>query len=217
MNVSHTQKCVWWALPRSGTRPVWKLFEHYGFKPVDPEMQHISMPEGYEYIHTIGFPETTQDYTLIVNTRNPYSRTVSLWYWYCWLNNLNINAFTFNDFIKRGIIDPYGEDKLYMYKEKLTTKPYISIRYEFLEEDIKKIPFLNLNNPVVANAYKTYVSENYHWAQNGIGVLKKIINSDKKITDWQYYYNQKIADFVYSKCINQFNLFGYDKDSWKTN
>ena len=32
---------------------------------------------------------------------------------------------------------------------------------------------------------------------------------------WKDFYNQELADFVYSKTKRQFEMFNYKKDSWK--
>jgi hypothetical protein len=38
---------------------------------------------------------------------------------------------------------------------------------------------------------------------------------NEKRKNWKEFYNQELADLVYEKFLEQFQLFGYHKDSWK--
>jgi hypothetical protein len=42
----------------------------------------------------------------------------------------------------------------------------------------------------------------------------KFIETDGR-KSWFDFYNQKLADLVFNKLEEQFNLFGYDRNSWK--
>ena len=48
---------------------------------------------------------------------------------------------------------------------------------------------------------------------NELGNLKRSKHS--AYADWQSYYTQELADLVYKEYTDQFNLFNYDKNSWK--
>ena len=41
------------------------------------------------------------------------------------------------------------------------------------------------------------------------------LNEYNTIIPWQSFYNEEIADLVYSKTENQFKLYNYNKNYWK--
>ena len=82
--------------------------------------------------------------------------------------------------------------------------PDYAIRLEHLYEDWIKIPF-------VANHELNLSGELKNLCQI------KINNSPNstKIDYWKQYYDQSLADSVYYSQPETFDLFGYDRDSWK--
>jgi hypothetical protein len=41
------------------------------------------------------------------------------------------------------------------------------------------------------------------------------VNEYREHIPWQNFYNQELSDFVYQKTQKQFEMFNYEKDSWK--
>jgi hypothetical protein len=73
------------------------------------------------------------------------------------------------------------------------------IKYENIDNDVVKLPY-DLNfGCVKQNVYKSN--------------LKRI--DDGKYSDYQFYYNQQLADEVFKRNQNIFEFFGYERDSWK--
>jgi len=234
MNYSHKVKSVWWASARCASRSVWKMIEPYEFKHngMQYDYDHAkyflgkSPPkdQGFDYSHNIGIPEGMQDYYLIMNIRNPYSRAVSLWYtekWYKtflgkelkgpampftdWLKGMKIKL---NQVITAGVT-------LDEYEIGLQAKmPDLFIRYENLSEDIKKVPFLDFNDPVVVERYDTYITKNQYINPYGKGVMKRD-ETNENFTDWRSYYTEEAAELVWKGHQRQFEVFGYDMNSWK--
>jgi hypothetical protein len=76
------------------------------------------------------------------------------------------------------------------------------VRVESLYEDYSKIPFI-----VESDYYKS-------------GELKKMTTQKINVSNkdeflWKKFYTQEIADIVYYRMLRYFEMFGYDKDSWK--
>jgi hypothetical protein len=80
----------------------------------------------------------------------------------------------------------------------MTPKYYV--RYEFLEFDLKSLPIVNDNLEMLEDVFKKYIKEN---------------RFKTNIPHWKTYYNQDLADFVYDKLHKDFQLFNYERDSWK--
>ena len=219
MNVSTKVQTVWLAPPRTATRSTWKLLELYEFKPIG------ITPAKSPYTHNIGVPNGAEDYNLLVNFRNPYSLMVSTWYYDHTRNKTNIKELSFEQYVRdkcitRILSSTRRSIKDHFYSEacnviKKTNKSYIVIKYESLVEDIKKIPFIDFNDTVIQSRYNEYIlKNNFNESSTILGELKKD-SSEKHITDWRYYYTEELANIVYDYKAEQFEVFGYNKDSWK--
>jgi hypothetical protein len=82
------------------------------------------------------------------------------------------------------------------------------IRVETYAEDIKSLNFIDLSNPEIDKVYQNNVLKNGYTHE-----FKKIQTEERQ--SWQDFYNQKIADLVFSKLEDQFNFFNYNRNSWK--
>ena len=78
--------------------------------------------------------------------------------------------------------------------------PDYYLRTEFLEQDLKKLWFIDNESIEVIKIIEDNIKKNNY------------LSSD---TSWQSFYNQELADFVYSRTQEQFELFGYNKNYWK--
>jgi hypothetical protein len=92
-----------------------------------------------------------------------------------------------------------GKPKSSKFSQRVPDYP---VRLENLYEDYSKIPFI-----VESEYYKS-------------GELKKattqkvnVSNEDENL--WKEFYTQETADMVYYRMPRYFDLFGYDKNSWK--
>jgi len=229
MNISHKNKAVWWASARCASRATYKILELYDFiQPSHAQQYKHSVSflglkpgakEVFDYSHNIGLIPGTENYFLMMNVRNPYSRAVSWWYsreWGFGEEGFGFNI-SFEEFIKKRIT-PYrnGVTLLGNYEKGVELKkPDLFIRYEYLEEDIKKIPFVDFNDPMVKTRFNTYILKNsFHNAESDKGMMVRN-KDDDRYTDWKSYYNDELADIVWRGHQKQFDLLGYDKNSWK--
>ena len=218
MNVSETVQHIWWATPRCGSRALSEVLQYYDFfnynisNTLTPEsdIRNVAHNHGYDV------PEKYKDYKIIMQIRNPYSRAVSFWHLYNFKRKDNDELVVERDFeeyvINSSIMDSYEEPAA-------TYKPCLFIRYENFAEDVKKIPFLDLNDPKVKFSYDNTIIKNkykYEGVDDPRGDIRRD-NIDDRFADWRSYYrfNQRLADIVYEKFKGQFEPFGYSRDSWK--
>jgi predicted nucleotidyltransferase len=80
--------------------------------------------------------------------------------------------------------------------------PDYAVRLENLYEDYSKIPFI-------------VESEYYKSGELKKAITQKVNVSNEDETLWKKFYTQEIADIVYYRMPRYFDLFGYDKNSWK--
>jgi hypothetical protein len=84
-------------------------------------------------------------------------------------------------------------------KTKILKKPDLFIRVESLYSDILKIPISTDNS----DEFFDVVNHN---------ILRNAYSSGY---DYRDYYDQDLADYVYSHLEEDFVYFNYNKDSWK--
>jgi hypothetical protein len=186
---------VFWFLPmRAATRSCRPIAEYFNFSDSN---QHMFI-NNLEYM----------DYYLIANVRNPYSRLVSLYNHAIETEQIN-NRVMFDLWVKKKV--PHEVDD----PSNIPTQMFISlmkafknkmpdhfVRFESLEEDLKKISFIKEN----FNDKLKYIFDN-HIHYNGYKSIDP--------RSWQSFYNEELAQFVYDYLKEDFILLNYDKDSWK--
>ena len=86
---------------------------------------------------------------------------------------------------------------------ELNRFPNNFIRMEFLLDDLNKLSFIKEEK---SEEFKKLLDDN-------IQVNK--YRSDIFTKPWQEYYDEELAECVYNSLKKDFNLFGYDKNSWK--
>lgn len=196
MTYSDEYKVCWYTPQRTATRTTHSLLNVLGFKSLGT--------------HAFSLPKEREDYMLISNIRNPYSRMVSLFFLY----SLHKNNFKL-DFEKwcEFVIQDENFDKGYQlhYDKKLgsVNKNFDKfIRVEFLSDDLKSLNFIDLSQPKINEVWNKVILENTYNHE-----FKHIETDSKK--SWYDFYNQNIADLVFMNLEKQFELFGYDRNSWK--
>ena len=207
MNGSHKCGFIWWGTAGCASRSTSVFLTNCGCNDL------LNIPENFQvcvngsHTHSQGIPEGYEDYPIICNMRNPYSKCVS-----SYLDILKGEPdLTFKDFI----IDLIHEDKkmwdvdhYYINEwEKIGRRPDYFIRMEHMEEDLRNIPMLPKGDKfeeALSNIRENrFKNENPH--DEYVGNFQK----------YQKYYDQEIADMVYDNHKEYFELGGYDKDSWK--
>ena len=213
MNVSHKLKLIWWAPPRNATRALSEILCHYDF--YNYEINETADIRSTYHSHNCKIPTGLEHYDVLLQVRNPYSRIVSCWHLDCFTTVLGeelIITETFESYIKSK-----SKSFINHYENSLNIKfPKYFICYESLKKDIIKLPFIDLNDYNINVAFERHIVNNGYMTEgpnNELGNLKRSKHS--AYADWQSYYTQELADLVYKEYTDQFNLFNYDKNSWK--
>jgi len=192
MNYSDKLKVVWITPMRTATRTTSRFHQFFNF---DRTGQHKG-----------NIPKEKNEYTLILNIRSPYPRLVSLYHLYLF-NNPNLNPIfdKWVEIVTKKDLTILSEYDVFLDKivESLVKIPDYYVRTEFLESDLKKIPFIKNDLNKLSSLFKNYVIRN------------EFENEFSPRKHWTEYYNQELADLVYSRTEEQFKLFNYNKDYWK--
>lgn len=212
MNVSKELGFIWWATAGCASRST-SMYITYG--GCDDLFNHVDgwyvWREG-AFTHRQGIPEGCEDYKIVCNTRNPYSRAISAYLdesvevggsWF---------GMSFPEWLEKSYFAdhryPNETPDFYMNKwEKFGREPDYIIKMEDMVGSIEKIPFLN-NLPHKERALQYLVNN----------TCKHENPRDEYIGEFQHfqkYYTQELADLVYGNLKEYFDYFGYDKDSWK--
>jgi hypothetical protein len=190
MNYSDVLKVNWITPRRTATRSCSEVQKFYNFDIIGS--------------HEFNSYNQRKDYTLIFNIRNPYQRLVSIFY--LWkIHNPHKDSIKFNFWVKIVLDDLHKNINYYqIFLDEIINQlpkiPDYYLKTEFLEKDLKKLWFID-NNSIELNKV---IEDNI--------IKNKYSSSD---TPWQSFYNQELADFVYSRTEKQFELFNYNKNYWK--
>lgn len=196
MTYSDEYKVCWYTPQRTATRTTHTLLKVLGFQSLGA--------------HSFSFPLERNDYMLISNIRNPYPRIVSIFYLYS-LHNKNFNI-DFEKWCEYVLTNQKFDDDYQLYYEKKIKsigRPFDKfIRVENFSEDLKSLNFIDFTNEEIKEVWDNNI------LKNGYSHEFKFIQKDNRKT-WLDFYNQKTADLVFINLEEQFNMFGYDRNSWK--
>jgi hypothetical protein len=112
---------------------------------------------------------------------------------------------SFLEFLQKYVPD-YGGMSYHFGFEKVFTEikpPKYVVKYENLAEDLMKIPFINKKH----NESEEFRSE---WDRV---VTNNIFNKETKGNS--YNYTEQEAELIYNSFQKQFELFGYEENSWR--
>jgi hypothetical protein len=203
INISRKHKFFSWTNRRTGSTHFTFMLERFNFESADLDLETMKLSnfqDNVRHNHTCFLFENHWDYKFITSVRNPYSMMIS----------------------QAGIMsDKSSSDKKELVRERIENliqyphnhdgccncfherQPDYIIRLEHLYEDWLKVPFVK--------------SDELHFP----GQLKKqteIVMNNQPNTKghyWKDFYDQSLADTVYYSQPYTFELFGYDRDSWK--
>jgi len=245
MNISHRFKFIWWGAPRCASRQVsslmgmfnmwvyWDDEPHHravGFGKIthpghdfdEEDRQNGSWATGDAFTHHAAIPssvlERLDQYLLTAVVRNPYDWAVSCWH--AEYNAIDPNyqnyskpVLPFKEYLLKQDGTFYNNDENGVHTKSLFyNKPVdYPIYFENMVESVLKIPFVQeyADNPEVQN-WITSVGRNTKersWRQN---YRPEVIEKNYK-----EYYDEETASIVYEGKKGYFDMFGYDKDSWK--
>jgi hypothetical protein len=201
---SEKEKMVLFLPPKTGTVHATFIFNHYDFTTdiYDDETEEIYYRHfGVTHHHSMNVPQRYKSYLTISTARNPYSRIVS----------------AYNSAKKISVLSdkPIKEFKKYFAKHFDNRFPYLQhdfsnitipdycLRVESLYHDYIQIPFIKNSKLNKSGLLYELCNKKIH---------KTYENNNISLEE---YYNEDMADFVYTRYKSYFDLLGYDKDSWK--
>jgi hypothetical protein len=195
MNYSDEFKVCWYTPQRTATRATATLLKTLDFTSIGS--------------HSFYLPKERLDYRLISNVRNPYPRMVSLFFLYSLhKKNFNLNFYNWCEYVLTN--ENFDNDYSLRYEKKIKSvgRDFDTfIRVETLSDDLEKLNFINLTKPETKDVWDNSILNNSYTHE-----FKYIEKDDKK--KWEDFYDEKTAKLVYTHLEEQFDFFGYDKNSW---
>jgi hypothetical protein len=194
MSYSDKFKVIWLNPMRTATRSCGIIQRRLGFEE--------------SATHKFLIPEDKVDYHYFLNIRNPYSRIVSLYKINCIWKKTEFVIEGFEPWVMSALHDDnrianISTVHLDLLIDNLPKKPDVFVKIETLEDDLKKLWFIKDNLELLSSDFESQINNN------------RYINEYREHIPWQNFYNQELADFVYQKTQKQFEMFNYEKDSWK--
>lgn len=204
-----------WILPeRTATRTIGQLlnfwdveiYEGNQFKKCPPMKNltgEFSQGLRHEWIGT----DLYSDYDVYLNVRNPYTRMKSYYYSLFLKNDCpasNDCDLSFGQFLDKycktegGMLNHFRFEQIYE-----TRQPKQVIKYETLKEDLIKIPFISQK-----------LSESTEFKEEWDRVIENNI-FDKETKGSSYSYSENDAEKIFTLFRRQFEIFGYEEDSWR--
>ena len=193
MNYSDDLKVVWITPMRTGTRSSNVLMKKLNFITIN---------------HEIKIPDGKEDYFVVMNIRNPYSRLVSLYNMFRF-SKKNMN-YEFETWIKNDhfvLVDKDYDTFISDRIKKLMVRPSFFVRMESFFEDILSLEFIKNNYELL----KDDIDKNILYNRYENDYLP--LGSQKKF--WKDYYNIELAELVQRKMFREFEYLNYDLNSWK--
>ena len=211
MNGSHKCGFIWWGTAGCASRTTSVFLYQCGCDDFMNVMENKRICVDGSHTHAQGIPEGYENYPIICNMRNPYSKCVSSYLDETADEGHHSHNMEFKEWLLQLTSDDMKNsnyDHYYISEwDKIGRRPDYLIRMENMEEDVKKIPMIPKNDmfEIALNGIRknTYKSENTRDEYRG------------EFQYFQKYYDQETADIVYHNHKEYFELGGYDKDSWK--
>ena len=194
VNISKVNNCFVYLPAKTASSLFSQIFDNYDFETyeVDREMRFIN--KGFSHSHDYPFFNNHERYQFICTTRNPYARLLSFYGDMPYFNRSDfeksLELHLFANHLHTEIIEIFNK-----------RKPDIIIKFESLYEDLMKIPFIRNSSYIKSEKFTQLFNSKPHY--RGFDY------------DWKDYYDKDLADLVYYNSLPLFDVFGYEKDSWK--
>lgn len=194
LEISLQEKCFLWMQGKTGTTLVKKILKNFGFHSYNVYNGVVDFSNPFDFhVHSPCLFKNHMDFKFIATIRNPYTTLFSEY-----SSDKSISISGFKEFLEGKFVNFNKTDGFFSPWERY---PDYTIRVENISEDYLKIPFIK-NSEL-----------------NTSGKLKSIIeskpNKNRFNYFWKDYYDKQSADLVYYNTSRYFDMFGYDKNSWK--
>ena len=204
INLSQKHKTILWLWKKCGTSHMAKIMNKYDFKYYRIEDDNLILLQDHVVQkHYCNLLPGHENYKILAAVRNPYSRFFSEYTFFRSKEEFSLNEINkekFRTFIYQITISTeILSNECVDFSQRI---PDYSVRLENLYEDYSKIPFI-----VESEYYKSGE------LKKDISIKVNVSNEDDNL--WRKFYTQEIADIIYYRMPRYFELFGYDKNSWK--
>jgi len=204
INVSQKHKTILWLWSKCGTTHMKGILDDFDFKYYQIKDGELSLSLNYiSQNHRCLLFNGHENYKVLAAIRNPYSKFFSEFTFTrkpekITLTQKNIERFT--DFLEEKASNDFLVHENCC--DFLVRTPDYVVRVENLYEDYSKIPFIVESNYFKCGKLKEKTK-----------VRVNVSNEDESL--WKKFYTKNTADLVYYRMPRYFDLFGYDKNSWK--
>lgn len=201
LNISDKYKFFTWTAQRTGSTHFTDILDKLGFQSaVVSDGKIVKFLNTVRHNHFCRFFEDHFNYKFLISIRNPYSMIISQ----TGAAKMNFDNHTLEvvrmrvENMMQNPLDVGGCCQCFH-----TRIPDYAVRLENLYEDWIKIPFVREHNLYLSGQLEE---------------LTKIKKNGFNLPDenyWKKYYDQSLADLVYYNHPDTFELYGYDRNSWK--
>ena len=188
MLINHTTKNYWWGPMRTGSREVGRFLKENGFELVGGEHEPIIVDGSH----------------LFLNCRNPYTRMVSWW---------KFRTKQTDPLIDQDGREIYTNDDTTFEEWVMGNNEYYG-QIEGPWDYVKIIKDNNIPFTKIPLEDLSILSTFGQYSNRGSGVWQK--PTSETIKPYREYYTPILAHRVYDMLKDEFEMMGYERDSWKT-
>lgn len=200
-NASYKHRVALWIPQKTGTSTLKRILDNYDFKSYRRERNEIFLEsEKILQVHTCYDYSFLGDFKILASVRNPYERFVSEYKFSYRPSKVTKDGLLefIENFFSEGNPNFLSVMNCYLFR---TSTPDFFVRIENLFEDLSKIPFI--------------VNDDFYTSGNLEKMTKIKFNENRNKVFWKDLMTKDSADFIYYNLANYFEMFGYDKNSWK--
>lgn len=214
MNINHEHKVIWFAPQRCGTKALSHIFTKLGFEYYfNLDSYYSGITTDYQS-HEVKIPEEFSDYSLIISTRNPYDRILSLYTNFTTVGrNSTYTRDTHEEYMKKYELfvkelfylsvksseKPILNNYVLRYSYEINTD-YKILRMENLIEDLSKLGFITSSDIWKSGYVHDYLISNKHIKRRPV--------------KFNTIYTETAAKIVYQNQQKHFMFGGYDPFSF---
>ena len=203
INIDIKDNYLVWLFPRTGSKLFFKIFKDTDFKCFSYQEDNLKLVRS-DLIHHHWFTmfPNIDKYKLILTVRNPYSLLAALYYMSSKVPEMENLKEVFGEFLEISLYTNPNIKELLYNLNHVQVSHYL--RIENLLRDYTSLPIIRKSKIYQENNLESLINSKVNKSESPLAKL-----------NYRDFYNQKNADMVYYLFSNYFNIFGYDKNSWK--
>jgi hypothetical protein len=203
INVDTAANMVVWLFPRTGSKLFSTIFKKTDFKcyQITDREPRLIKPDLIHHHEFTMFPKI-KDYKIILTVRNPYSLMAALYYMTSKPSDKNNLKKEFKDHLE---IVMYNHPNVIEILRNLNLVDVdYPVRIENLYHDYLRLPIIHKSAVYKEGNLKTLIDSKVNKSESYLAKMS-----------FKEFYTQDSADMVYFLFSKYFDMFGYDKNSWR--